>query len=80
MANLGYGSLNTLIIQNKSPENIEIIEIEDDLFLVEDITGDQLAQNRQHPINNSGVTQDIKDRLIGIKKNKKKYPILRLYQ
>ncbi|WP_115708720.1 hypothetical protein [Legionella sainthelensi] len=76
MANLGYGSLSTLIIQNKSPENSEIIEIEDDLFLVEDITGDQLAQNRQHPINNSGVTQDIKDRLIGIKKEQEDAPNL----
>lgn len=76
MANLGYGSLQTLITQNKSPKNLEIVEIEDDLFLVEDITGDQLAQNRQHPINNPGVTQDIKDRLIEIKKEQEEAPNL----
>lgn len=76
MANLGYGSLQTLITQNKSPENIDIIEIEDDLFLVEDITGDQLAQNRQHAINNPGATQDIKDRLTEIKKEQEEAPNL----
>ncbi|KTD55626.1 hypothetical protein Lsan_3178 [Legionella santicrucis] len=68
MANLGYGSLQTLITQNKFPENLEIVEIEDDFFLVEDITGDQLAQNRQYAMNNPVTTQDMKDRLTEIKK------------
>ncbi|HBD7398622.1 hypothetical protein [Legionella longbeachae] len=68
MANLGYGSLQTLITQNKSPE--------DDLFLVEDITGDQLAQNRQHAIDNPSVPHNIKDRLTEIKKEQEETPKL----